>query len=116
VLDADGLEAAVAFVTSVPVRDPAAATVAGDIARGARLYASCAACHGSNAEGNKVLNAPGLRGQSDWYLVRQLEKFRSGVRGGKPGDIYGAQMQASVSVLPDETAINDVVAYINSLE
>lgn len=116
ILDADGVDAAVAFVTSVPARKPSAATVAGDAGRGRDLYTSCAACHGSNAEGNSTLKAPGLRGQSDWYLVRQLEKFRSGIRGDKPGDIYGAQMRASVSALSDEAAINDVVAYINSLE
>ena len=117
VLDADGVEEAVAFVASVPLRgDSITRTVSGDASRGQTLYTSCAACHGTNAEGNKTLNAPKLRGQSDWYLVRQLEKFRSGVRGGAPGDSYGAQMRASVSVLPDEAAINDVVAYINSLE
>jgi cytochrome c553 len=117
VLDADDVEAAVAFVASVPRRrDSFTRTVNGDVSRGQTLYASCAACHGNQGEGNKTLNAPKLRGQSDWYLVRQLEKFRSGVRGGAPGDIYGLQMRASVSVLPDEAAINDVVTYINSLE
>ena len=116
VLDADGVEEAAAFVASVPAGTSSnTATVDGNTTRGKQLYTTCAACHGSKGEGNSRLNAPGLRDQDDWYLVRQLENFRSGVRGGKPGDIYGSQMRASVGMLPDQDAIHDVVAYINSL-
>jgi len=39
-------------------------------------YAVCAACHGSQAEGNPALNAPKLSGQGDWYLKRQLKNFQ----------------------------------------
>ncbi len=115
------LEAAVAFVAAVSrhaadqTAQPIAATVAGDKARGANLYATCAACHGSAAEGNAALNAPGLAGQSDWYLLRQLKKFRSGARGSIEGDVLGAQMRAAMSPLTDTTSLSDVVAYINTL-
>jgi cytochrome c oxidase subunit 2 len=37
------------------------------------------------------------------------------VRGGHPDDIYGDQMNLVAGVLKDETAIKDVVAYINTL-
>ena len=117
VLDAAGVEEAVAFVTSIPTREPRkAATVIGDSVRGETLYATCAACHGSDAEGNKLLNAPKLIGQSDWYLYRQLEKFQAGIRGSARDDINGAQMRASIAMLPGPEAIADVVAYINSLQ
>ena len=57
------------------------AQVAGDAAAGAPLFAVCAACHGAQAEGNPVLNAPKLSGQQDWYLQRQLQHFKSGALG-----------------------------------
>ena len=116
ILDTDGIEEAAAFVASVPARRPyKAETAVGNATRGKTLYTTCAACHGSNAEGNKLLNAPRLAGQSDWYLHRQLQHFREGIRGSANGDINGAQMRASIAVLPDAEAIADVVAYINSL-
>ncbi len=115
------VEAAVAFVATISRhvigqadRD-LTATVTGDIARGANLYATCAACHGIAGEGNATLNAPGLAGQSDWYLLRQLTKFRSGARGSIEGDVLGAQMRAAMAPLADTAALNDVVAYINTL-
>ena len=61
------------------------------------------------------MNAPRLSGISDWYLVRQLSNFKSGIRGIHPADTFGAQMSWMTTVLPDEAAINDVVAYINTL-
>ena len=117
ILDANGIDEAAAFVASVPDRPPhKVETLAGNATRGKTLYTTCAACHGDNAEGNKLLNAPKLAGQSDWYLHRQLEKFQAGIRGSANGDINGAQMRASIAVLQDAEAITDVVAYINSLQ
>ena len=114
-LSDEDLEDAVAFVAAVQPRPAAAPSVSGDSERGQTLYGSCAACHGVNGEGNKGLNAPGLTGQSDWYLARQLTKFADGIRGAHPEDVYGAQMRASATLLNGETDINDVVAYINTL-
>ena len=64
-------------------------TIDGDADAGRRHYTTCAACHGVNAEGNEVLAAPALTGINDWYLVRQLQNYRSGARGSDPADIYG---------------------------
>jgi cytochrome c oxidase subunit 2 len=91
-------------------------TVAGDAARGQALYATCIACHGPTGQGNEALRAPALANQSDWYMVRQIDHFRAGVRGAASGDTSGAQMAAMVGVLTDEQAVRDVVAYINSFE
>jgi cytochrome c oxidase subunit II len=105
---------AVAFVGSQPSAKPAP-TLAGDAKHGKQLYASCAACHGAKGEGNAQLQAPALAARSDWYLAKQLENFRAGLRGADERDTYGAQMRAVVATLPDDKAITDVVAYINTL-
>jgi cytochrome c oxidase subunit 2 len=52
---------------------------------------------------------------SDWYLERQLQYFKDGVRGSHADDIYGDQMAMVAGVLVGENAIKDVVAYINTL-
>ena len=90
-------------------------TVSGDTRRGSELYSSCAACHGINADGNVVLNAPGLADKDDWYLLRQLKLFKSGYRGSHPDDQRGSQMRAAVSVLETDQDMTDVLAYINTL-
>lgn len=92
------------------------ALAAGDAAKGKTLFATCVACHGGGAEGNKALNAPRLAGQEDWYLVRQLKNFKDGIRGADPNDIYGQQMAPMAQLLPDDQAIADVVAYIETLK
>jgi len=94
-----------------------AVTVEGDIKRGASYYRQyCAACHGPAAEGNPALNSPRLVGADDWYIVSQLEAFRSGSRGSNPQDRTGKQMRAMAGVLPDAAAVASVAAYIRSLE
>lgn len=114
VLEADQVRRAAAFAASVPAR-PAPATLEGDARRGAALYEPCAVCHGAAGEGSEALGSPPLAGQSDWYLVTQLEHFLSGVRGGAPGDAQGAVMRSAAATLPDANAVMDVVAYINTL-
>ncbi|MGI9258589.1 MAG: c-type cytochrome, partial [Gammaproteobacteria bacterium] len=79
------------------------------------LYRSCSACHGENGDGIWALNAPGLAGMTDWYIARQLQYFKDEIRGAHPGDAYGHQMMLLADALRDEQAINDVVAYINTL-
>ena len=91
-------------------------TVEGDATRGRTLYATCTACHGPEGLGNEALGAPALVGQSDWYMVRQLEHFRAGVRGAADGDTWGAQMAGMSGALADDQAIRDVVAYIDTLD
>jgi cytochrome c oxidase subunit 2 len=103
-----------AYVESLPggAHPP---TVTGNAARGERLYATCANCHGAAGEGIWALNAPRLAQMSDWYMARQLENFRHGVRGAQAGDYYGWQMAAMADSLKDERSVNDVISYINTL-
>ena len=88
---------------------------AGDVARGQALFAVCSTCHGQNAEGMQEMNGPALAGREVWYLVRQLENFKTGVRGAHPDDVYGRQMAPMAQLLADAQAIQDVAAYLNSL-
>jgi cytochrome c oxidase subunit 2 len=103
-----------AYVATLPAPSPAK-TVEGDVAAGKNAYAICVACHGANGEGNVSLNAPRLSNQHDWYIARQLQNFKTGVRGTHQGDVYGAQMRPMAMVLANDQAVNDVTAYIATL-
>jgi cytochrome c oxidase subunit 2 len=52
---------------------------------------------------------------SDWYMARQLQNFRQGIRGEHPQDFYGSQMASMAKVLADDQAINDLVDYVHTL-
>jgi cytochrome c553 len=112
--DAD-LKTAAAYVATLPKATLASAQPGGDAARGKSLFAGCTACHGADAAGNEAVKAPPLNHASDWYLVEQLKKFKSGIRGFSPTDMEGAQMRPMMATLADEQAIKDVVAHIVTL-
>ena len=111
----DDLRDVTAYVASLPVTKPPPLLTGGDAARGAGFYAVCQACHGPAGEGVAATNGPPLANQNDWYLLSSLERFKSGVRGSSPNDPNGAVMRGMAAVLPDEQAIQDVIAYIISL-
>ena len=92
-----------------------ASTLGGNPDKGAAHYNACGACHGAQAQGNYALQAPRLAGQEDWYLKRQLENFRHGVRGAHQEDNYGHQMVLMARSLQNEQSINDLLAYLNTL-
>ena len=114
ILTAEEIDAVTRYVSEVRSESPQP-TIEGDASRGEQLYATCAVCHGANGEGNEALGSPGLADRSDWYLAKQIRNYRSGVRGSNPADTYGIQMRAAASVLPDDDAVNDIVAYLNTL-
>lgn len=87
----------------------------GDADHGRTLFMACIACHGDKGQGNPAMNAPRLAGRDDWYLVRQLENFRAGIRGTDPKDTGGAMMRPMAATLPDEQALKDVAAYVANL-
>ena len=104
----------VAHIQTLP-DNPSPATIDGDVGKGEKLYRVCSYCHGADGQGIRAMNAPRAAGMSDWYLARQLENFREGVRGSHSSDFYGFQMGLMAGVARDEKAINDLVAYINTL-
>ena len=102
-----------AYIKTLP-DNPAPATVKGNANNGRTRYVTCGACHGSDGRGIQAMNAPGLKGMSDWYLVTQLKNFKQGIRGAHPQDMYGGQMALMAAILTDDRAIDDLVAYINT--
>jgi cytochrome c553 len=108
------IDQALAYVASFSPKPPAI-TVSGDFAHGKQIYSLCAACHGAAGQGNPGVHAPALAGRTDWYLVTQLRNYRAGLRGTDPGDVNGQQMRSMAGTLADEAAVDDVVAYIDTL-
>ena len=104
----------VAYIASLPDAD-STPTISGDTERGKHLFDTCKSCHGNQGQGIWALNAPRLNGIDDWYLIRQLENYKRGVRGSHPSDLAGKQMNLLTGMLRDEQDMKDVVAYINTL-
>ena len=80
------------------------------------IFKNCAVCHGESAQGHYAQKAPKLAGQYTSYLKRQLENYQQGIRGKHPQDMYGPQMILMSKLLQDDHAIDDVLAYIATLQ
>ncbi len=111
----EDLSAVASYVGSLPPKKPAPTLEGGDAIKGAELYKPCVACHGVDGKGVKQLAGPALDHASDWYLLEQLKKFKSGVRGGDSRDASGALMGPMTFALVDEQTMKDVIAYIMTL-
>jgi cytochrome c553 len=107
-----------AYVGTLAPTQPAPTVTGGNAANGQATYMACSSCHGQNGEGTEAMTAPPLAGQSDWYLVRALEKFKSGRRGYDPTNdgLAAAMAGMAGALLPDEQAVKDVVAFISTLK
>jgi cytochrome c oxidase subunit 2 len=112
--DEQAVDNVVAHIQTFP-DSAAAATIEGDVGSGQKHYNICAYCHGKDGMGVQAMNAPRAAGMSDWYMARQLQNFKDDVRGGHLQDFHGKQMGFMADILHDEQAINDVIAYINTL-
>ncbi|MEE3197695.1 MAG: c-type cytochrome, partial [Pseudomonadota bacterium] len=88
----------------------------GDVARGEVEFAVCAVCHGVNGEGNVALNSPRISGMEPYYTVRQLQYFRDGLRAPDASDVYGTQMRAISMTLEGDQVLQDLAAYIETLD
>lgn len=71
----------------------------------------CTTCHGTDGRGNEGVQAPRLAGMEPWYLRRQLENYRDGIRGAHPDDIEGLAMQPMAAKLTDES-IRDIIEWV----
>lgn len=109
------IEAVANYVESLAKAKPEATLSGGDAGKGATAYAICTACHGPDGAGNVALGSPSLTGANDWYLLRQLKNFKSGVRGAASGDVRGSQMRPMAMTLLDEQAMLNVLAHIQTL-
>ena len=113
--DDAAVENVAAYIASLTPAERTA-TLSGDAAKGKGLYLICATCHGQDGKGLEALNGPSLILQQDWYLVRQINNYKAGIRGANAQDIYGLQMAPMAQTLLDEQAVLDVVAYIQTLK
>ena len=116
--DANAIRNVSHYIQSLPVdifEQEDALAKRGEAERGKKLYVTCGTCHGRNGEGNYATNSPRLTGQQDWYLKRQLNNFKQGIRGAHRKDLFGPQMGSMSRMLRNEKDIDDVVAYINTL-
>lgn len=74
----------------------------------------CATCHGQKGEGKRELMTPAIASLPRWYVEEQIEKFRSGQRGGHPEDVHGQQMRAAIESLSTEE-IAEAIDYLDGL-
>lgn len=123
-LDPGTLDDAAAFVESWHISDkPTMFTTPGnldnadqsDFLAGKGLYdTKCADCHGARGEGNEHVSAPPLAALAPWYIEKQVDKFRSGLRGADEADIYGQIMVGAATDLSSEdmSALN---AYLSAV-
>jgi len=86
-----------------------------DAVAGAANFMLCATCHGAQGEGNIEQHGPKLTGQESWYLKRQLEYFKNGVRGAHKEDTLGRMMAPMAATLANEESISNVIAHIQTL-
>lgn len=74
----------------------------------------CTVCHGANGNGNPAIRAPKIAGMETWYVKRQLQLFRAGLRGTHAEDVTGNEMRPMAAHLRDDGAIDRAVAHVAS--
>lgn len=74
---------------------------------GKKLFETCVQCHGAAGEGNSEQLAPRISGQYDWYILTQLNNFKSGAR-------KNEKMMPYINNLK-ESDFKDLAAYISTL-
>ena len=99
-----------AHIESLPAPDHLK-LIRGNPERGKVLFAVCSSCHGAQGQGNQRLKAPPLNVQEDWYLMEQLRKYQSGMRGYDVRDTEGRLMQSIVRLYSLQD-LKDIVAFI----
>lgn len=83
------------------------ASQAGDVKAGRTKALMCQACHGTDGL-SKVPDAPNLAGQTEPYLVTQLQAYKSGAR-------KNDAMSLVIASLSDKD-MEDLAAYFSAIE
>jgi len=101
----------------------AAAIVAGcaqtpgpGLARGEQIYSTCVPCHGKDGLGNSELLVPSIAGLPRWYVERQLNNFKTSIRGAHPQDMDGARMRPMARSLYREGDVASVAEYVAGMK
>jgi cytochrome c oxidase subunit 2 len=82
---------------------------------GEQLFDLCTQCHGSAGQGNQDVGAPPIAGMAEWYVAKQIRKFKDEVRADDARDHEGLRMRPMVRFLKEEAWIDNVSAYVASL-
>jgi cytochrome c oxidase subunit 2 len=83
--------------------------------RGQEVFETCVPCHNADGSGNPAVGAPNIAGMKGWYVERELEKFRAGVRGMQFNDVEGLRMQPMALSLASDDDVKAVSRYVESL-
>src|SRR6202166_3692051 len=83
--------------------------------RGQEVYETCVPCHNSDGSGNPAVDAPNIAGMKEWYVERELDKFRAGVRGMHFNDVEGMRMRPMALSLTTEDDVKAVAHYVETL-
>lgn len=98
----------VASALAVLTLDVAASSAGADPQRGREIAASsCRVCHGIDGIGTNP-TVPHIAGESEMYLIKQLQDFRAGRR-------ENAQMSVVAATLDDES-IRHLAAWYSSIQ
>jgi cytochrome c553 len=80
---------------------------AGDVKTGRTKALMCQACHGLDGL-SKVPDAPNIAGQTEPYIVAQLQAFKSGTRKNDAMSVVAPSLS--------DTDIEDLAAYFSAIE
>jgi cytochrome c oxidase subunit 2 len=83
--------------------------------RGREIFETCVPCHNADGSGNPAVGAPNIAGMKEWYVQRELEKFRAGVRGMHFNDVEGMRMRPMALSLTSENDVEAVAHYVENL-
>jgi cytochrome c oxidase subunit 2 len=83
--------------------------------RGREVFETCVPCHNADGSGNPEIGAPNIAGMKAWYVERELEKFRAGVRGMHFNDVEGMRMRPMALSLTSEDDVKAVSHYVETL-
>jgi cytochrome c553 len=83
--------------------------------RGREVFETCVPCHNSDGSGNSAIGAPNIAGMKEWYVERELDKFRAGSRGMHFSDVEGMRMRPMALSLESEDDVKSVAHYVETL-
>ncbi len=83
---------------------------------GAELYRACGSCHGDKGQGDVTIRAPAIAGLPKWYVLKQLEAFRTGLRGAHPDDIEGLKMRPMSRQMKSEAEVDTIATFVSQMK
>jgi len=83
--------------------------------RGQDVFETCVPCHNADGSGNPEIGAPNIAGMKEWYVERELEKFRGGVRGMQFNDVEGMRMRPMALSITTDADVEAVAHYVENL-